>query len=923
MSGQILTPDRRVRVFLSSRIPEFAAERKALARMIEQMGLTPIFFEEVPRPHPPRELYMSLLEQSDLFLGLYGTGYGWVDEDSGMTISGVHHEWQLSEGMPWLIFVKDTAESRERRLEDLLTEIGRSGVTFNHFSSTKTLVERARSAIALCLTERFLAQEVETTTSPPNYIEQVREDLKDHPIIATTFVDRDLRDRLAAHVRVFVQGSPGAGKTVALYQLARSSASAVYLSLRNQSLLGAASHIAARLAQMASEAIPHFTSSAAAIAACESLLRRVSSVLLIDDVDQMPDVAVRLSQIAPGTGRIVFAGRFVPHAFEEGFQLLSCDGFGEIEAQDFLASALGGMSIQSQTALERSHGNPLYLRYYVEQPGDGPPPSLAAFHARMWGDLTPSQRELVGTLALSEVALNFEQIAEVLRAYRSTSVTGIAAQTEVQQLRHLVSVHADRARLFHPAFRDFVCAELSDSGLAKRVHAHLADAFQKPSEVFLHVVHSVRAGMAEKVYRHLLWTAGWATITGRIALARDLLAATLRIARRRHHWLNAGRALHQAADLKQTTRSVPSGLLSAQLAERILSRSRSKEASLMARITKGVFLIEVGRSDEADPILTAAVQECSERGLSHFEAVTRINLSYLRLRQGRLRECAAECEKAKPVFEELGDLWGVTSAVLNAQNYYVAEYDRPKLIESIKTLLKLAKKLDSPRVEMGAYNGMTVLYRREKKYALAERSCLKAIALARTLGFWTVEAINTGNLGNVYRDQDRFDEARECYQNALRIGEERGSKHHIAWAKEQLATVSAREGKLDDSLRIAGEALALWRDIGDAFREANTEDDQADTYAALQRYFEAGKSYERAAAGWVRSDMCSAAVRATHRAYKAYVAGGHVEEAARSFEAAWTVVLAKGTAKDALQMLRVISPAEPHVIPLVDIGENN
>ena len=202
----------------------------------------------------------------------------------------------------------------------------------------------------------------------------------------------------------------------------------------------------------------------------------------------------------------------------------------------------------------------------------------------------------------------------------------------------------------------------------------------------------------------------------------------------------------------------------------MLTRSKAKDAALAARISKATYLLEVNRGDEAEIILKEAITDCMKKGLSHAEASIRVNLSYIYSRRGRMAQCAEECEKAQVILEDLGDLWGVAVAVLNAQNYYIAIYDRPNQIRSFKRLLSLAKELNSPRVEMGAYNGMTVFYRREKKLDLAERVCLKAIALARNLGIWSVEAINTGNLGNVYRDQNRFDKARECYETVIRIG---------------------------------------------------------------------------------------------------------------------------------------------------------
>jgi hypothetical protein len=43
-SGAILTPDQRLRVFVSSTLGELAEERAAARRAIESLGLTPTMF---------------------------------------------------------------------------------------------------------------------------------------------------------------------------------------------------------------------------------------------------------------------------------------------------------------------------------------------------------------------------------------------------------------------------------------------------------------------------------------------------------------------------------------------------------------------------------------------------------------------------------------------------------------------------------------------------------------------------------------------------------------------------------------------------------------------------------------------------------------------------------------------------------------
>ncbi|MPZ68359.1 MAG: DUF4062 domain-containing protein [Actinobacteria bacterium] len=100
----ILTPDRRLRVFISSTIGELAAERAAARAAIEDMRLHPILFELGARAHPPRDLYRAYLAQSDVFVGVYCESYGWIAPD--MEISGIEDEFLLSEGMPRLIYVK-------------------------------------------------------------------------------------------------------------------------------------------------------------------------------------------------------------------------------------------------------------------------------------------------------------------------------------------------------------------------------------------------------------------------------------------------------------------------------------------------------------------------------------------------------------------------------------------------------------------------------------------------------------------------------------------------------------------------------------------------------------------------------------------------------------------------------------------------
>jgi predicted ATPase len=152
----IQTPDRRLRVFVSSTLGELAEERRAVSRAISALRLTPVMFEAGARPYPPGEVYRAYLAQSDVFIGIYWQRYGEVSV--GMEVSGLEEEFLLSgaDGLPRLLYVKAPAPGREPRLAELLTRI-RQGASYRRFSTPAELGRLVRDDLATLLSERFAA----------------------------------------------------------------------------------------------------------------------------------------------------------------------------------------------------------------------------------------------------------------------------------------------------------------------------------------------------------------------------------------------------------------------------------------------------------------------------------------------------------------------------------------------------------------------------------------------------------------------------------------------------------------------------------------------------------------------------------------------------------------------------------------------
>ena len=152
----IRTPDRRLRVFVSSTLGELADERQAVSRAITALRLTPVMFEQGARPHPPREVYRAYLAQSDVFIGLYWQRYG--QGAPGMQVSGLEEELVLSRGLPRLLYIKAPAPDREPRLADLLAQIRQEAlVSYRGFRTPGELGRLVRDDLAVLLSERFAA----------------------------------------------------------------------------------------------------------------------------------------------------------------------------------------------------------------------------------------------------------------------------------------------------------------------------------------------------------------------------------------------------------------------------------------------------------------------------------------------------------------------------------------------------------------------------------------------------------------------------------------------------------------------------------------------------------------------------------------------------------------------------------------------
>ena len=208
-SRSIRTPDQRLRVFVSSTLKELASERRAVRAAIERLHLAPVMFELGARPHPPRDLYRAYLEQSDVFVALYGERYGWVAP--GEQVSGLEDEYNLvPSALPKLVYIKEPADAREPRLGELLDRVrSDDSASYKSFSSPSELAKLVEADLATLLAERFdesrMASARDDADRPPRPQEPPPAPLAGVPVALTKLIGREREvDEL---VRMFGDGA--------------------------------------------------------------------------------------------------------------------------------------------------------------------------------------------------------------------------------------------------------------------------------------------------------------------------------------------------------------------------------------------------------------------------------------------------------------------------------------------------------------------------------------------------------------------------------------------------------------------------------------------------------------------------------------------------------------------------------------------
>ena len=795
----------KIRVFVSSRLEECIDERLSAKTAIESLNHQPVMFEAAgARPYPPRSVYLKGVEESDIFIGIYKEGYGFIAED--MSISGLEDEYNYSKarGIPQLLYVRKGVD-RDSRLSDLIAKFTGPDLTISYFTSTDNLAERIRDDLAATIADYFRRGHGLATLHLPNPADIVNELVPADKRVRRTELEKELRDRLDSNERVHVSGPLGSGKTVLLAAMAAENGWVfVECGIRSpkEILSDVANGLRARI-----ELPPKAFLSIAEVGSALQAAWQASgpATIVLDDVrvqDQIDGLLTLQSQI--DGARVIASSR---NAIELAGAELPIPRLDNAEIANFISINRDSAPVSGELEelAQASNGNPLYLRYYLLGEPRKFESSLKDYEVKVWKSLSSSAREALSYMALSSRPLALTELAELL-----TGESGRIEQV-AESLESARSVVAESSRgyaIFHPHAKSTVQKQIQSSAAKNEFYANRLSNWFIKSRDYTAAFDALDIAGIEKPESLLERAVRHASVYGNAVTAISAIGELIERSRQTHDHDRERDLLLYLAQAQAQAGLIQAALESIDRAAALHTESEPPvdpeelRASVNA-VTRGdISAANFLRDRKADFLQVDDAWNAARIA---------VDLSVYLVRQKEYEAAAEEARFAITIFDECEDEYGLSIAKLNLMS--ALSGIPSEAAEANRMLQELQESAEeSPRQRALVCNVLGRRSREQGDFLAAKEYAKEAIEIGRETGDANTVCNNLINLGNAYREERDLDSAIVQYEAADKRASEAGLVLIEASAQELLASVFNRKDEASRAVHHANYAISISKD---------------------------------------------------------------------------------------------------------------
>lgn len=830
-------PTDKLRVFVSSRLGECEAERKVARDVIDALGHQPVMFEAAgARPYPPRSVYLNGLDESQIFVGIYREGYGYVSPD--MDISGLEDEYRYAEslGIPRLLYVLRGARM-EPRLRVLVDEFTSPEITVARFENEAELNDLIRADLVALVSDYFRRGQSYSGVTPadPGFVAEALAPSSKR--ISRERLGQELDDQLASDPVALVVGPLGSGKTVFLSTLSQRKAWAfVHCGVKSPSeVLADAANSIRKLIDLPAKG---FLLAEEAKSALRSAWSASASVTLVLDDLRSAQTLEYVRSVAPvsSTRRLVVSSRESIATSGSTFQLppLTLDEIRRFVELNRSEPLLPGELVELE---RKSEGNPLYLRYYsAGQPGEFAA-SLTEYETRAWSALTADAREVLVYLAWSSRPLSLQELSEL--ATGSGGSIEELADTIESAVNFVVQSNRGYS-IFHPHAAETIQNVIGRSKPRLKFYVERLSKWFFDNRDYVAAFASLSLTCFPASPKLLEMAARQSAVKGDLRTAIEIVTRQVDNARaagdrtgERDLLLHLGQIQSLAGRPDEALETIESA---AQVQTDNPPPIELEELKAMvgahAKGNRDSFLHLISRRDayrDSGDIWNAA-------RLS-------LDISAYYIRQDRPEDSAKESAFAIQAFQECDDDYGLRLATFNYLSAISALPNKEKEADALILELQ-ADRSDMPQQRAILCNVLCRRARERNDIAGAKAFAREAIEIGQSLGDNSIVCNNLINLGNAYRQEGQLDSAIAQYEAADKVAREAKLPIAEASAQERMASAFNRKGDNERAAHHALYAISTAKGVSKKEESGATEE--------LAEAYEAGGKSREAWEAWLK-----------------------------------------------------------------------
>lgn len=803
----------KVRVFVSSTIRECAEERKVAKSAIESLNHIPLLFEDFgARVHGPRDMYIRGIEESHIFIAIYKESRGWISGD--MEVSGIEDEFRLASrrGMPRLVYMKEGSGTPPPWIGQLADIMERESVTVHFYKDASDLFERIRNDVEAVIAEVFFGRtqvELLSLRSPGELLASRLP--SPGKSLRRQKTEQNLLDELSTHHKVLVHGPMGIGKTILMAQFAEAN-KFLFLpatELTDKEVIGTAARI---LRGQSGQQVTRYLDLGSASDGFVAAWHKASGfTLVVDDIDD-PGLIVGLMNRAGGASpdkRLVISTKATSAI--SGLHSFELPPLTPNEIETFVNLYRPGAISPAELLeiVERSRGNPLYLRYAVFGRSGHHPSSIEDYEKDHFLRLKPEPKELVRYVALADRPLPLGMLKTLLGG-ADKSVEELA--THLAAARHLLQEERRGYTVVHEHLRQTLRTLLQQN---RSVHAYYASKLsdQLASEGDYVGAYLILDRAEDPKARRLASKAAYqAQIAGDVKASIHILKNRLKDATESED-LEAQLVTLLGLSQVQTFSGDKEGASqSLAAATPVASKLKDESASLFLEEQRALMDARTTVSTASIEVLERIRKEHEHRGNDWAVARLTVDMSELYVRLGRHKDAAREAEKALAYFESIQDTHGEAVAKLNlagALSMLPGEDDR-----TARLFREVRNEIDErghEREQAWISNVLSIKARRAGNPETAFSYAEKAIQFGDRIGDLHIVTINRIAAGNALKDAERWGEAIAHYELAARTAQQSGFRELESAANELIASVYNIQGEHAKAEHFARYAAGLLR----------------------------------------------------------------------------------------------------------------